>query len=181
MKEKSLRFKMMMIGVLAVLVPLLVVGGFSIYKALNALEAVSESQSVEVAKGLAHMANLAVQEELKIMAQTAKRDVVIAAAVNPTDEAALTKVSDELKAMVEKSGNDYEIVFITGIDGKVITGSRGSVNKGIDLAERDYFKEAKAGKAAIDSVVKSKATGNVVLTFAAPIYSASNQVIGVIG
>jgi len=37
MNKRSLHFKMMMVGLLAVLVPLLVVGGFSIYKSMNAL------------------------------------------------------------------------------------------------------------------------------------------------
>ncbi|MEE9910632.1 MAG: methyl-accepting chemotaxis protein [Deltaproteobacteria bacterium] len=181
MSKRSLKFKMIAIGVLAVLVPLIVVGGFSIYRSMNALEDVSKSQSMEVAKGLAHMANLAVQEEMKIITQAAQRDVVIATAANPTDEAVLNKVAEELKAMVEKSGNDYEIIFITDIDGKVITGSRGLANKGLDLSGRDYFREAKGGKTAVGSVVKSKATGNTVLTFAAPIYSNANQIIGVAG
>jgi len=51
----------MMVGLLAVLLPLLVVGGFSIYKSMSALENVAKSQSMEMAKGLAHMANLALR------------------------------------------------------------------------------------------------------------------------
>lgn len=106
MKKKSLRFKMMMIGVLAVLVPLLVVGGFSIYKALNALEAVSESQSVEVAKGLAHMANLAVQEELKIKAHLA---------ANPTVFAAATKYADGSEGIFLDRLSNAAVLFQYGV------------------------------------------------------------------
>ncbi|PKN18616.1 MAG: methyl-accepting chemotaxis protein [Deltaproteobacteria bacterium HGW-Deltaproteobacteria-6] len=181
MKHRSLRFKMMVGGALIALLPLMVVGTFSVLKARWALEDAAKLQSMEISKGLAHMASLAVQEELKIVAQTAQRDVVINAVAQPTDDALVAKVSEELKAFVQRSGNDYEIVFITGTDGKVITGSRGLANKGLDLSDRDYIKEAIAGKANIGPVVRSKATGNVVLTFAAPVYSASNQVIGVVG
>lgn len=181
MEKKSLRFKMMLGGMIAVLVPILVIGSFAIYRAMNALEDVSQSQSVEVAKGLAHMANLAVQEEMKIVAQVAQRDVVINAASNTTDEAMLAKATEELTALVQKSGTDYESVVVIGPDGKVIADGMNGKNKGFDLSQRDYFQAAKGGKVNVGSVVKSKASGNTVMTFGAPIYSKSNQVIGVVG
>jgi len=181
MKNRSLRFKMMVGGVMAVLVPLLVVGGFAIYKAMNALEDVSQSQSREVAKGLALMANLAVQEEMKITAQTAQRDVVMNAAANMTDDAMLAKATEELTALVQRSGTDYEAFVVTGLDGKVIADGLGGKTKGLDLSARDYIQAAKAGKVNVGSVVKSKNSGNVVLTFGAPIYSKSKEVIGVVG
>jgi len=59
MKRRPLRLKMMLGGLIAVLVPLLLVGGFAVIKAMNALEEVSKGQSEEVAKNLANMANLA--------------------------------------------------------------------------------------------------------------------------
>ncbi len=181
MKKRSLRFKMMVGGALIALVPLLVVGSFAILKALDSLEDVAKSQSVEVAKGLAHMADLAVQEEMKIAAQISQNSVIIAAAGNPTDEAALAKATEETRGMVEKSGTDYENIFIAGIDGKVLCGNTGDKNKGLDLSERDYIKGAISGKVTVGSVNKSKASGNIVMTFGAPIRSSSGQVIGVVG
>ncbi len=181
MKKKSLRFKMITGGVLAVVVPLLIVGVFSIYRASDALEELAQSRSQEVARGLAAMPNLAVQEEMKIAAQIARNSAVIAAVANPADEAAVTKAADELKGLVEKSGSDYEIIFVAGVDGKVITGSRGNVNAGLDLSGRDYVRGAVEGKVSVGSVNQSKATGNIVMTFGAPIHSASGQVIGVVG
>jgi len=187
MRSYSLKFKMMASGLIAVFLPLLVIGGLSIYRAGNALEDVSKSQSMEVAKGLAHMTNLALLEEMKITAQTAQRDVIIEAAAKYAEGAAdapeLARATAELTAMVKRSGNDYEVVYIIGLDGKVIADGQGGkyLNKGIDLSERDYFKDAKAGKASIGAVAVSKATGNVVMPFGAPIYSKSNQVIGVVG
>ena len=187
MKSLSLKLKMMIVGIIAVLLPILAVGGFSIYQASNALEEMAQSQSLEVAKGLAHMTNLTLQEELKIVAQTAQRDVVIDAAAEyhagSKDGARLSKATAELTAMAQKSGNDYESVFIAGLDGQIIADGHGGkyLNKGIDVSERDYIKEAKAGKANIGSIITSKATGNIVMTLGAPIYSKSNQVIGVVG
>ena len=168
-------------GVMAVFIPLLVIGVISIYQAMNALEDVSKSQSMEVAKGLAHMANMAVQEEIKIATQISQNSVVVAAATNPSDEATNAKTIEELKKMAEKSGSDYENIFITGTDGKVITGNTGNKNRGLDLSERDYVKQALSGKSGVGTVSKSKVTGNIVMTFGAPIRSASDQVIGMVG
>jgi methyl-accepting chemotaxis protein len=118
MKKKSLRFKMIMGGVLAVVVPLLIVGGFSIYRASSALEEISQSQSREVARGLAAMANLAVQEELRTITQLAVREAVIsAAATRGISES--TVATDELTRFVQSSGDMYETISLVGLDGKV--------------------------------------------------------------
>src|SRR5512145_38587 len=183
MKKRSLRSKMTMVGVLAVLVPLLVVGCFSIYRAMNALEDVSKEDSVDLAKSVANMANMAVQEELKIVIQTAHRDVVIRAAEKSQEgtagSAESAKATAELTAMVQKSDNDYETVNVVAMNGKVFADGVNGKHIGIDLTNREYFKIAREGKANVGAVVKSKATGKPVMTFAAPIYSPSNQVIGV--
>lgn len=180
MKNRSLRFKMIAGGILAVIVPLLIVGGFAVYKAMSALEDVSKSQSVEVAKSLAHMTEVALQEEMKIASQLAVRDVVIDAATKRGDTES-AKATAELTAFVNSSGNAYETVVITGPDGKVFADGRGGSQKGIDTSDREYFKAAIAGKVNVGNIVKSKASGNNVLTFGAPIYSSSKEVVGVIG
>jgi methyl-accepting chemotaxis protein len=186
MKNRSLRFKMVVGGVMAVLIPLLIVGGFAVNRAMNALEDVSKSQSQEVAKSLANMATLAVHEEMKIVTQLATRDVVINAAAEYAESRTMggenaAKATAEMTAMVQKSGSDYETTLVVGMDGKVIADGVSGKNQGIDISDRDYFKEAKTGKVSVGSVVKSRATGNIVMTFGAPIYSSANQVIGVVG
>ena len=181
MKNKSLSYKMILGGILVVLIPLLVVGGFSAYKSYRALEDISKSQSLELAKGLAQMANLALQEEMKIAAQTAQRETVIAAAGNVTDEAALTKATAELTALVQRSGSDYEAFFVVGRDGVILADGVSGKTKGLNLSERDYIKAALAGKENVGTVVKSKNSGNVILTFGAPVFSGSREVIGAVG
>ena len=179
MKKKSLRFKMIMGGVLAVVVPLLIVGGFSIYRASSALEEISQSQSREVARGLAAMANLAVQEELRTITQLAVREAVIsAAATRGISES--TVATDELTRFVQSSGDMYETISLVGLDGKVFADGVNGRHKDLDLTDRDYFKSAKEGKASVGSVVKSKGSGNIVMTFGAPVYSDSRQITGVI-
>jgi len=179
MNKRSLQFKMIAIGVLAVLLPLFVVGGFSVYKSMRALEEASASQATEVAKGLAHVANLVVQEELGKITQLAVREVVVSAA-QTRGEAESAKAIAELTRFVESGGSVYETISMAGPDGIVFVDGVNGRHKGLDLRERDYFKAAKEGKISVGSVVKSKGSGNVVMTFGAPVYSESKQIIGVI-
>lgn len=179
MGKLSLRLKLMAGGILAVVIPLVIVGGYSAYKAGNALEELALSQSVEVAKTLAHTADITLQEEMKIAAQVAARDIVIDAAAK-LGQVETDKATAELTAAVQQSGNAYETIIIAGLDGKVIADGLNGNNKGIDTSDRDYFKAAKTGTINVGSVVKSKATGNPVLPIGAPIYSSSKQVVGVV-
>jgi len=185
MKKRSLSFKMMMGGIIAVFVPVLVIGSFAIYQARNALQEVTMSQSVEIARSLGQMANLAIQEEMKITAQVAQNSKVIAAAVEyagGVKENGIQTASAvaELTSLVERSGNDYEAFIFIGLDGKVVADGMNGKFKGMDLSERDYFTAAKTGKVNIGSVTRSKASGNIVITFGAPVYAPSKEVIGVV-
>ncbi|MGO9137836.1 MAG: methyl-accepting chemotaxis protein [Syntrophales bacterium] len=185
MKKTTLAFKLVSGGFIAVLVPLVVVGIFAVIKSSGALEAVALNQSMEIAKGIANMSQLAVQEELKIVSQLAQRESIIDAA------SAHSKGSDagaeidgairDLETLVKESGDEYEVIFIAGPDGKVFADGVGGKYKGIDLSDRDYVKGALAGKVSTGAVVKARISSLPVLTFGAPVYSRSQELVGVVG
>ena len=50
----------------------------------------------------------------------------------------------------------------------------------MNVSERDYVKNAKAGKVNVGTIVKSKVSGLPVLVFGAPVY-AGNDVVGMVG
>ncbi len=187
MKNRSLRFRMISGGVLAVLLPLLILGAFSLYNTVGAIKEMSHAQTTEVARGLAYMANLAVSEEMKMAGQFAHNATIVQAAMEYADGGKagtqVARATQELTALQQRIGSDYEVIYLIGLDGKGIADSLGGklLNKGINLKERDYFKAAKEGKVNVGSVVKSAATGNIVMTFAAPVYSPANQLVGVLG
>lgn len=192
---------MMVAGLLFVLLPMLVVGSFSIYRSAGVLERAAKSQSLEVAKGLAQMANLAIEEEMKIIVQTAQRGSVIKGAlkyregltgapeveektedhveVTPkhfTEAREIEEMTQEMRNLAKKSGPYCEGIIVVGLDGKVIT----SDGTQTDISERDYFKKAKAGQVISGSVERSVASGNPVMAFAAPIYSDTAEIVGVV-
>lgn len=183
MKRKSLSAKLVFGGVIIVLVPVLAIGLISALKSSGALENVARHQSVELAKGLANMAQLAIQEEMKVAAQVAARDLVIEAATRKAggEDPNVEKLNAELKAILKGSGNEYETIFLAGQDGVIFADAVDGKYKGVNVAERDYMRNAKAGKVNIGTTVKSKVTGRPVLVFGAPVLSGSNQVVGMVG
>jgi len=184
MKKKTLGFKLVFGGIMVVLIPLLVVGLYASIKASSALEELALSQSAEIAKSLAGTADVAVQEELKIVTQLSLMDTVIDAAAKHAqgnDGLEVDKAGASLTALVKSAGEEYEVIFLADTKGKVFADGVNGKYKGIDLSDRDYVKAALTGKVNAGSVVKSKGSGLPVLTFAAPVYSPSKELVGVVG
>ena len=184
LQRYSLRTKLIGGGIIAMIVPLLIVGFFSVYKSGDALEKQAFSQTTEVAKGVSRMVELAIQEELRIVSQTALRDTVVDAlskqAKGAGSEQEMAKVLAEVTAMVEKSKGDYEAVFVAGLDGQILANGDGK-NSRFNVAERDYVKTAMSGKINCGNVSKSKMSGAPILPFAAPVYAQSGELVGVAG
>jgi predicted PurR-regulated permease PerM len=67
--KRGLAFKLTLGGILAVLIPVLVVGVTSTAKSSKALEETSKTHSIETAKSLASVAQLVLQEEIKIITE----------------------------------------------------------------------------------------------------------------
>jgi len=66
MKKRSLKFKLIIGGILAVVVPLIVVGLFSVNKASDALVKAAKGSATQIARDLAGMTNLALDQEIKL-------------------------------------------------------------------------------------------------------------------
>ncbi|HQL01345.1 MAG TPA: methyl-accepting chemotaxis protein, partial [Smithellaceae bacterium] len=180
MSKKSLRFKMITGGIIAVIIPLFIVGAFAVYRSMNALEEIALSRSLEVSKGLAHMATIAVQEELKIVDQIAHRSIIVEAATEAAmgnrEAPIIAKMTEEMIAMKKAGEKEYEGFILVDANGQIITSEGTNVN----ISSREYFQIAKSGKANVGAVVKSMSDGKTILPFAAPVRSATNEVVGVV-
>jgi methyl-accepting chemotaxis protein len=187
MKKRSLGFKLIVGGIIAVLIPLLIVGIFSAVKSAKALSDNAKVQAINLARDLAGTVQLVLVEESKLISELSVRDDIISAlskAAAGGIEAAegdLSKIGNDLVAMMKKIGKDYEAVIVIDANGAVVADGIGGKSKGISLAERDYFKGAKSGKAyTIGTPVKSKLTGNPTVSIASPIISNSGEFVGAV-
>ena len=165
MKKKTLGFKLVTGGIIAVLVPLLVVGIFAAVKSSDALEEAARDRAAKGAHNLANMVQEVLAVELKVAGELALRSDTINAATNANAEA----TSGKLAEAMTKIGKDYETILVTDTNGVVVSDGSNGGYKDISLADREYFQKAKSGNANVGAVVKSKKTGNPVATACAPI------------
>ena len=165
MKKRTLGFKLVAGGITAVLIPLLIIGIFAVYKASSALETQARERAVGGAAKLADLVNGILATEIKVATEIAATN----AAVNAANGSDITTMDKRLADAMAKIGKDYEVMYVIDANGKIVSDGNNGEYKTIDLAERPYFKEAKAGKATAGNVVKSKKTGSPVATICVPI------------
>ncbi len=189
MKKRSLKFKLIFGGVLAVIIPLAFVGIFSINKSASALVDAAKGQAKQIAQDLAAMAEVTIEQEVKLAKQMALEPLVINAAAKVLD-AGVENAESELKALdeffvkiYEQIGSDYGLFFVADADGFTIADSTGGTRrvKKDSVAARDYFITAKTGKISISEPVRSMASGNPVFVVAVPVKTASGQFAGIYG
>ncbi len=189
MKRRSLKFKLILGGILAVIVPLMFVGIFSINKSSNALVDAAKKQAQQVAQDLAAIADVTIEQEVKLARQMALEPLVINAATKVLD-AGVKNAESELKTLDnffvkihDQIGSDYGLFFVADADGFTIADSMGGARraKKDSVAARDYFISAKAGKISVSAPVRSMASGNPVFVVAIPVKTASGQFAGIYG
>jgi methyl-accepting chemotaxis protein len=160
------------------------IGALSIQHATNALEEASEGKLLAQTKGAADVVDEAMKAEINMVKEIASGNTVIDVATLVTqsgnrDLKEVEGLSRKLSTAMKEIGAHYEIIIVVDLSGVIYAdGSSGSY-KGISIADRDYFKAAKEGKANIGQIIKSKKTGNPVVPICVPIKSASGEVVGV--
>ena len=165
MKKRTLGFKLVAGGIMAVLIPILVVGLFAVIKASGALETQAKERAVGGAVKLADLVQEVLSTELKVITEISVTNAAVNAAIGNDVETMDKRLTDAMA----KIGKDYETMYIIDANGNIVSdGSKGEY-KGVSLADRAYFKAAKEGKANAGNVVKSKKTGNPVATICVPI------------
>jgi len=187
MKKTSLKFKLVVGGILAAIIPLAVVGLFSITKSSNALVSLSKGQAEIIAQNLATMANLFIEEEIKF-AQGIALGPIIAETATQVNENGLEGSLDRVKVLdqilgktFKQMGDSYELFILTDAKGMTISDSSGGAlrDKKISVADREYFQIAKTGKINISKPIKSKASGNPVTVVAIPLKTTTGSFAGI--
>ncbi|HHY26250.1 MAG TPA: methyl-accepting chemotaxis protein [Desulfitobacterium dehalogenans] len=109
-----------------------------------------------------------VDVQLNAMAAVAESDLVI------NDQLTVEQKLNQLSREIKRSG--YQKIGIGNLKGQV-TLSDGSV---IEVADRNYFKKALAGKGAVSDPVVGKASKALIVTYAVPIKDEAGKVKGVV-
>jgi len=188
MKNRSLKFKLIIGGMLVVLLPLLVVGLFSVKKASDALVDLSKGQAVHIAQNMAAMADVVMQQEIKLAKEMAA-DPLVTAAVGAVQEKGFDGAQVEIAALnqflaksYEQIGGNYDLFYVSDASGNAIGDNVGGQLwvKKYNIAERDYFIKAKNGEVNIGTPVKSKVSGKPIVGIAVPLKGPSGTFAGML-
>ena len=191
MRKITLKSKLIIGGVVAAILPLVVVGLFSINKSSSALLTIAEGQAKLTAQNLATMTNLYMEQEIE-KAQTIASEPLIQKMLNKSGvkdfENSFFEASDVdayLSAVYQKAQKNYDCIFVTNSSGLILVladeSGQGARQKKISLAERKYFQSAKSGKIAISEPVTSKVSGDSVFVIAVPFRDSYGAFAGILG
>ncbi|MFN8383512.1 MAG: methyl-accepting chemotaxis protein [Anaerolineales bacterium] len=160
-----LLFFMLLIGI----IPLVIIAMVSYNTARNALgESTNQTQSIIAKNQSAYLLTWANERTQDIVTLSG---IARISSMNP-------ETADAAIKQYYKLWGGYETIFLTGTDGKSVVSSDDGV---LNVSDRSYFKEALEGKVAISEPILSRATGNLIVVFAAPVKSNEGVIVGVIG
>ncbi len=186
MKKRTLGFKLVAGGIAAVLIPLLVVGLFAVNKASTSITEASKSQALNIASDLAGAVDLVLEEQVKKVESLAAVDAFRQAAETPMLTAAEeSTLNRQIHAMLKGLGDNYQGIFLGRNDGVLFAGTLANGDtpyKGIDVNDRDYFKQAStSGKTVLSDALRSKIDQKPVIFAASPLRSTDGRQVGIIG
>ena len=159
---------------LILLVPVLIIGTVTFMKSYNASEGISKMQFVQIAQSLSGMIRIALEKDLRVVSGAAREPEVIEGLLTG-DYRQCSKIIRELFNMLTV---DYESLAVFDSRGIISANAASREALGIVIADRDYFKAAREGKASVDTMVFSKATGEPIFGICAPVMTASGRFIG---
>jgi methyl-accepting chemotaxis protein len=187
LKNRSLGFKLVTGGLLCVALPLLVVGVFAVRQATDAMNELGRERAAQIAHQVADQVDIFIKQEIKLARELAAGNTTVDTAAKVASAGA-SAAGEEIAALARKLAvamkvlgeQEYEVLLAIGMDGTVFADSANGSWVGTSLKDRDYFKEAQAGKPSASTPVRSKKTNTAVIPVGAPIQTPDGKVVGVL-
>jgi methyl-accepting chemotaxis protein len=182
----SISFRLIAGGILAVLIPLLVVAWLSSSKASDALAVIAKDRAAQIAQRLADMVETVLEEEVKTVRALAANGLLRQALAAQADgeEVDLAAVDREMAQIARSLGSGYQGVLLVTAKGIGLSGSTYSGQnpyKDLNVSDRGYFQQARStGKTAVSDALKSKVGGVPIVVLAEPIL-ADGKYLGMVG
>ncbi len=187
MNFSSIRFKLIVGGILIVLVPLAVSGFVAKNNSAKAVTFYSKANARSIAEGLTMQVAATLEGELKFVAAFAGRTQVKIAAEAVADKGiegaseAVAVIRKDMEKRFEQLRASYDTIVLTDAKGTIYASAAANEAevKAMDLARHPLFQEAKTlGKAVSGDVVRSKVDNEPEMLLCAPVYSGSGAFIG---
>ena len=177
MKHLKLGIKLLIGGLLAVAIPIIVIGIVSVYQATeNTFRDKKEDMAV-ISESLAGALEMGMYEQLVTIKNISYSNSVIAAAEKVAKECVaksqqeMALAEKELIKIKKSEGDRLSSVNLIDKNGIFLVSSDSKTFKGTNISKRQYFINALNGTPNVGSVNVSGATGRIVCNNASPVYS----------
>ncbi len=167
--KDTLQARLLLWILLLTLIPLAAVGYFAYQRSQQALY---DNVSSDLGKS-----TLVTKQIVENWISEVKADAIMVANDKSANANNLPLMKEDLDNFY-KSWGTFESIIYADASGKTVVNTQN--NSLIDISDRDYYKQAMQGNIDISEPLISKSTGNVVLSFAAPV-KVNGKVVGMIG
>ena len=186
----SIRFKLIVGGILIVLIPMAVSGYVAITDSAKAVTQLSKINEQFIAEGTAMQVAATLEGEMKFSAAFAARTQVKIAAEAVSTKGivgaaeAVKVIHQDLKKRFELLKANYAALFITDASGTIYAeiAEAGENLKSWDIANHPSFVEAKTTRRSVaGDIVRSASTNELTIVLCAPIFSDNGAFLGMVG
>jgi methyl-accepting chemotaxis protein len=188
MRKMKLETKLITVGTLIVILPLVIVGFIAVNKSMNEMTKLHYEQMETRSKLLAQMIDRVLEGEMKLVTDLSVGNTTIKAAT-AVAEKGVENSKDEIDALNRKLitfsktkglGENSQVVIAVGLDGKIFASSIPDEYNGVSVADRQYVKDALAGQKNIRYAGINKVSQKLFMPVATPIHSRDGKIVGVV-
>ncbi len=172
MSRISLGKKLVVGGLLLLILPLLAVGGFSVYWSSAGMERLAREQLADLRAAVTDQVEQLLKEQTDLLGNAAVRDSVIQDILKSITESGIYDLADFKLSMNTTLFHDataYAFFLITDDKGLVVGDTSKGAHKGKNLAGTDVFQKALKEKRTIIGDVGTDGSGSGHLTIATPL------------
>ena len=141
LKDISLKYKMILGGVIAVVIPFTIAGIIIYVQLSNSLLEMAKEKSVHMAQDVSHIVEVTLRQEIKLASAIASDPDIVDAVYSGEYQ----KAENELKAIHERIGTKYSTLFLADQRGVIGADAVFSQQIGVNISNRSYFLNAKKG------------------------------------
>ncbi len=189
MRRMNLNRKILIGGAAFALIPMLVLGFFSISHTTKTLAELSAENMTQTVEKLCGAVQTLIEQEVRqakgisAMSSIARVSAKVANEGRENAREEIQVLNKEFYAILKQLGDQYAGIFLTDKNGASFAGAKSdgdleSYGK-INIADREYFKQGKQdGKANVASIMKGKAAGEAVMIVYIPLKSEKGEFSG---
>lgn len=185
----TLKTKLFTVCTLIVVVPLGLVGFFSVTTASRAMISAEKEKTRLIASDIGDLIHEALDVEVRVARIIASDPLLLNAAEGASEMGVkmtmlvLKSLDNHFGKLHTDIGGQYELFFLTDKEGTMISDSEGGKYRetGISVADSAYFKRAKeSSECVISEPVKSEISGKPITVIAVPLINTFDEFVGVV-